>query len=255
MKEPLTFQAQGKTRICNIWLYPASNLLLKDLQLEPFDIIICDGPYGILEPECEWDNFDLNAKEGREKYRQYYRHLFDACLKHLKPSGAIFIFNYSEGASIIKGVLDEEYLLHFRRWLSWVYWNHSDIDNGFNFRRSHESILYYTKEPGGFVFHKGNAPDVLSHPIIKIESSFFKDGAKPLKVIRYLLNATHRSGGRLLSLFAGSGTDMIVAAEYDMDAVGFEFDTPNFKMLVERIKNSGVFNSDDIKFQRRGEGT
>ena len=235
MKDCVNFQIQGKRRTCDIWLYPENNLQLKNLNLEPFDIIICDGPYGILEPECEWDDFDLNSKNGRERFRQYYRSLFDACLKHLKRSGSLFIFNYPEGASIIKAVLDDEFPVYFRRWISWVYENHFDFDKGTNFRRSHETILYYTKEPDGFIFHEKDIPDVLSHPIIKIESSPFKDGAKPLEMIRVLLHATYRPGGRLLSLFAGSGTDMVAALEYDMDAVGFEFNPSNFNMLLKRI--------------------
>ncbi len=230
------FQIQGKNRICYIWLYPENNLTLQRLNLEPFDIIICDGPYGILEPACDWDNFDLNTRDGRESYRQYYRNLFDACLPHLKKSGSIFIFNYPDGASIIKGVLDEEYPVCFRRWISWVYGNHFDFDKNTNFRRSHEAILYYTKEPAGFIFHGGDFPDVKSHPIIKIQSSLFKDGAKPLNVIRYLLEATHRPGGRLLSLFAGSGTDMIAATEYDMDAVGFEFNEEHLDWVTRRLE-------------------
>ena len=190
MKDCLNFQIQGTDRICNVWLYPENNLQLKNLNLEPFDIIICDGPYGILEPECEWDDFDLHAKDGRKRFRQYYRDLFDACLNHLKRSGSLFIFNYPEGASLIKSVLDEEYPVHFRRWITWVYDNHFDSDSGTNFRRSHETILYYTKGPDGFIFKGAGIPDVLSLPIIKIESSSFKDGAKPLPVIRHLLNAT-----------------------------------------------------------------
>ena len=232
----LNFQIHGNHRTCNVWLYPENNLNLKNLNLEPFDIIICDGPYGIPEIECEWDDFDLNTKDGRKRFRQYYRNLFGVCLKHLKKTGSLFIFNYPEGASIIKGVLDEEYPVHFRRWISWIYGNHSDFDRGTNFRRSHESILYYTKKDTGFVFHGGNALDVLSHPIIKIESSFFKDGAKPLNVIRCLLNATCNPGGRLLSLFAGSGTDIMAATEYDMDAVGFEFNDKHIDIITRRLK-------------------
>lgn len=246
MKEPLKLQIQGNTRICNVWLYPENNLLLKNLVLEPFDIIICDGPYGILEPECEWDNFDFNTKDGREKFRYYYRSLFDAALRHLKPTGSMFIFNYPEGASIIKGVLDEEFPVYFRRWITWLYDNNFDFDRGTNFQRSHEAILYYTKEPKGFIFHEGKKPDVLSHPIIKIDSCSFKDGAKPLEVIRYFLNATYRPNGRLLSLFAGSGTDMIAAIDYDMDAVGFEFDKTNFNRLIEQIKYPDMLGAEHI---------
>lgn len=236
MKDCVNFQIQGKRRTCDIWLYPENNLQLKNLNLEPFDIIICDGPYGILEPECEWDDFDLNSKNGPERFRQYYRSLFDACLKHLKESGSIFIFNYPEGANLIKSALDEEYPVHFRRWITWVYNNHFDFDHGSNFRRSHETILYYTKEPDGFIFKGIGISDVFSHPLIKIESNSFKDGAKPLPVIRNLLNATNVPAGRLLSLFAGSGTDILAALEYDMDAVGFEISSTHVALIIKRIK-------------------
>ncbi len=232
----LHFEIQGKSRLCNVWLYPENNLKLKDLELEPFDIIICDGPYGIMEPACDWDNFDLQTRSGRDRFRDYYRRLFDASLKHLKDSGSLFIFNYPDGASIIKNVLDEEHDIHFRRWISWVYGNHSDFDKATNFRRSNEAILYYTKQDKGFVFHGGSAPDVLFHPIIKIESSHFKDGAKPLNVIRYLLNATCNPDCRLLSLFAGSGMDLLAAAEYDIDAVGFEFNDKHVDIITRRLK-------------------
>ncbi len=234
MKDCLNFQIQGKRRTCNIWLYPEDNLQLKNLSIDPFDIIICDGPYGILEPECEWDDFDLNSKNGREKFRQYYRNLFDACLKHLKESGSIFIFNYPEGASLIKSVLDEEYPVYSRRWITWAYENH--FDYGANFRRSQETILYYTKEPDGFIFKGAGIPDVFSHPLIKIESSSFKDGAKPLPVIRNLLDATNVPAGRLLSLFAGSGTDIVATLWYDMDVVGFEFNEKHIDIITRRLK-------------------
>jgi len=232
----LNFQIQGKSRICNIWLYPENNLQLKNLNLEPFDIIICDGPYGILVPESEWDDFDLNSKNGRERFRQYYRNLFDACLKHLKESGSLFIFNYPEGASLIKTLLDEEYPVHFRRWITWAYENHFDFDHGANFRRSHETILYYTKESDGFIFKGADIPDVFLHPLIKIESNSFKDGEKPLPVIRDLLNATFVPEGRLLSLFAGSGTDIVAALEYDMDVVGVEANSAHMAFIIKRIE-------------------
>ena len=231
------FEIQGKSRLCNVWLYPENNLKLKDLELEPFDVIICDGPYGILDPPCDWDDFDLQTRSGRDRFRDYYRRLFDASLKHLKDSGSLFIFNYPDGASIIKNVLDEEYDIHFRRWISWGYDNHFDFDNGTNFRRSHETILYYTKKSDGFVFNNGNMPDILTCPIIKIADYPFKDGAKPVEVVNELLGATGQPGGRLLSLFAGSGTDIVTALDFDMDTAGFEFSNSNFNILLRRIQD------------------
>lgn len=236
MEECLHFQLQGSSRTCNVWLFQTDNLTLKDISLEPFDIIICDGPYGILEPRCEWDDYDLQTKSGRERFRQYYSALFDASLRHLKPTGSLFVFNYPEGASIIKTLLDEEFSLHFRRWITWVYDNHFDFDYGANFRRSHETMLYYTKEPDGFIFKGAGVPDVFSHPINKNDSNSFKDGAKPLPVIKHLLKATDFPEGRLLSLFAGSGTDILAATEYDMDAVGFEVSSAHAALIINRIE-------------------
>jgi len=237
LKKVLNYQIRGKSRICNIWLYAESNLQLKNIQMEPFDAIVCDGPYGILEPKCEWDNFDLNTKFGRERFRDYYSNLFNICLRYLKNSGSMFIFNYPEGASIIKSMLDDKYPVFFRRWISWFYDNHFDFDRGNNFRRSHESILYYTKQVNGFVFNENDSPDVIFHPLIRRDNDEFKDGAKPLKVLEYLLNPAHLPGGRLLSLFAGSGTDLIVSAvKYDMDAVGFEFNPIHVDIIDRRIK-------------------
>lgn len=235
----MEFQLQGKSRKCSIQLLPEDNLSIAHLNLPSFDVITCDGPYGILEPGCEWDDFDLDTKQGRERYYRYYQTLFNACLPFLKDSGSLFVFNYSEGASIIKGVLDENFSVCFRRWLSWTYENHFDFDGNTNFQRSHEAILYYTKKSDGFVFKGKNIPDVISYPIIKIDSHYFKAGAKPIEVIRYLLKIVAVSGGCLLSLFAGSGTDLIVAAENDMDSVGFEFNPEHRKIITQRIMEIG----------------
>lgn len=236
MTDCLNFQIQGKSRTCNVWLYPENNLILRNLSLEPFDIVICDGPYGILEPQCEWDDFDLNSKGGRERLRDYHRTLFDACLPHLKESASMFIFNYPDGASIIKYLLDEEYALNFRRWITWIYDNHYDFDHGSNFRRSHETILYYTKQAESFISHNTDASDVFTHPLIKRETNSFKEGAKPIELVEFLLEAVCRPGQRLLSLFAGSGTDLIAAVKHDMDGVGFEFNPTHFDMIAGKIK-------------------
>lgn len=225
-------------RVCKVTLYGSNNALVPD-DLGIFDIIICDGPYGTWPgfwqgSETDWDDFDLDSKEGCKDFRQYYWDLFDIYLEHLKESGSMFIFNYPEGASLIKIVLTEMQI-HFRRWITWIYENHFDFDYGTNFKRSQETILYYTKK-GNFIFRGEGIPDVFIHPIIKIEDSQFKDGAKPLAIIRRCLEAVHISGGRLLSLFAGSGTDIMAALEYDMDAVGFEFNPKHFEMIVDRLK-------------------
>ncbi len=255
-------EVQGKNRVCNVQIYAENNIELKNIDLQPFDVAICDGPYGVLEPydlemcgfACDWDNFILNSVGGSKRFRDYYRNLFDICLPHLKESASIFVCGYPEGMHVVKSLLDEEYDLNFRRWITWVYDNHYDFDRGSNFHRSHEVILYYTKSTKGFTFRGGGMSDVLHQSIIKHESKWtnegdpnyikigeeFKDGAKPLEVIRYLLSSTSCFKGRLLSLFAGSGTDLIVAAEHDMDSVGFEFNQKHIDVIINRLTDGGL---------------
>jgi len=242
MSNIIDFKIQGKNRLCNVQLHCKDNLELKNLELDPFDIVICDGPYGIVPPNdldvagfaCEWDDFVLNSKKDAKRFRDYYRTLFDVCLPHLKKSASIFICGFPEGTNIIKSLLDEEYDLNFRRSIAWIYENHYDFDQGANFHRSHETILYYTYTKD-FVFHSGGVRDVLNHPIALRELNSVKDGAKPIGMSRFLLDAAFVPGGRLLSLFAGSGTDLIVATEYDMDAVGFEFNPVHVDIITSRL--------------------
>jgi len=231
------FCIQGKNRICKVQLYLENNLSVSTLD-EMFDVIICDGPYGNWPEygwaDADWDDFDLGQLQGRLDFRSCYIRLFTSCLSKLRNNGSLFIFNYPEGASIIKSVLDDNYDIPFRRWISWTYENHFDFDDGTNFQRSHETILYYGFESA---FH-GKYPDVFPFPILKIEDNKFKDGAKPVEVVDYCVKPVAVPGGKLLSLFGGSGTDIVVALMNDMDVVAFEFNSKHFDMIVDRIKQN-----------------
>jgi len=241
-KDVINFKIQGKNRLCNVQLYPTNNLELKNLDLEPFDIIICDGPYGVVPPhnvevagyDCEWDSFFLDSEEGPEKFRSYYRTLLNVIIPHMADTASLFIFGFPEGMNIVKDLLDAEYTLNFRRSIAWVYENHYDFDRGLNFHRSHETILYYTKTED-FIFRSAGVRDVINLPIALRETNVIPDGAKPTNIVEFLLDASYKPGGRLLSLFGGSGTDLIVATKYDMDAVGFEFNPLNVSVIIDRL--------------------
>jgi DNA modification methylase len=242
----ISFKIQGKTRPCNVWLYPTSNLELKNLNIDLFDVIICDGPYGLVPPydaevagyDCEWDNFVLISKKGALEFRDYYRTLFNILIPYMNNTSSLFVFGFPEGMNIVKDLLDTEYDLNFRRSISWAYKNHYDFDRGLNFHRSHETILYYTKTKD-FIFKSGGVRDVINLPVALRETNVIPDGAKPLNIVEFLLDASYKPGGRLLSLFGGSGTDLVAAAEYDMDAVGFEFNPSNVKVIIDRLQNIG----------------
>lgn len=247
----INFKIQSTERVCDIRLYTENNLKLENLDLKPFDVIICDGPYGIVPPcdevagpVCDWDPFVLNSKGGSKKFGNYYRMLFNMCVPHMKKTASIFICGFPEGISVIKNLLDNEYDLNFRRSITWVYKNHYDFDQGLNFHRSHETILYYTRTKENFIFNGKGIRDVLECPIINDDFCEFKDGAKPLEVSNFFLNTAGFTGARLLSLFAGSGTDLVAAVKHNMDAVGFEFNKAHVDMIIKRL--NAVKHNDSI---------
>ena len=249
---------QGKNRICDIKLYLTDNKELKNISLDPFDVVICDGPYGVVSPhdmnvagyDCDWDNFILDSKERYKRFKDYYRHLFDIVIPCMNDTASLFIFGYPEGMNIVKDLLDAEYHLNFRRAIAWVYKNHYDFDEGLNFHRSYETILYYTNTKN-FVFKSPGIRDVVDIPIALRETNVIPDGAKPIGIVEFLLDAVYKPGGRLLSLFGGSGTDLIVAANYDMDAVGFEFNPVNSKIICNRLKERNWNDSIPRQLEKR----
>jgi len=141
--DTINFKIQGKTRPCSICLYPTSNLELKNLNLDPFDVVICDGPYGLVPPhdvevagyDCEWDNFILSSKKGAQEFRDYYRILFNTLIPYMNSTSSLFVFGFPEGMNVVKDLLDVEYDLNFRRSIAWTYENHYDFDEGLNFHR------------------------------------------------------------------------------------------------------------------------
>lgn len=224
-------------------LYEEDNALVDRLPAGMADVLIVDGPYGIVDDQCDWDNFDLSERSGRAGFFDYYKVLFAHALPRLKASGSLLVFNYPDGAAIIKTVLDNEFELVFRRWITWTYPNHYDFDRGTNFPRAHEAILYYTVSTH-YTFNAPAPPDVINHPIIKASENEFKEGAKPVEVVTQLLKVMAVPGGTVLSLFAGSGTDFIAANACGMHAVGFELNSRHVNLTMRRLVEHG-FRSED----------
>lgn len=220
-------------------LFEEDNARVVELPIEIADVMVVDGPYGIMDDGCPWDDYDLSTKSGRNRFYDYYKGLFSRALPRVKKTGTVFVFNYSEGASIIKSVLDNEFDLVFRRWIAWIYPNHYDYERGLNFRCSHEAILYYTITDD-YVFHPPGPPDVIHHPILKASEIEFQDGAKPLEVVRSLLKVVAVPEGTVLSLFAGSGTDLIAANLCRMHSIGFEARDEHVELLVRRMVSYGA---------------
>ena len=63
---------------------------------------------------------------------------------------------------------------------------------------------------------------------------------KPMTLAERLINVHTNSGDRVLVPFAGSGSELLVAAKLGRESVGFETDDDYLKLMVKRFEGHGV---------------
>jgi site-specific DNA-methyltransferase (adenine-specific) len=68
---------------------------------------------------------------------------------------------------------------------------------------------------------------------------------KPERLIQRLIDISAPKGGTVLSPFAGSGTDLVVAMRNGMKGIGFELDPKYFDLATRRLRG---------EFERSGDG-
>lgn len=63
---------------------------------------------------------------------------------------------------------------------------------------------------------------------------------KPMTLAERLINVHTNSGDRVVVPFAGSGSEVLVAAKLGRESVGFETDDDYLKLMVKRFEGHGV---------------
>jgi site-specific DNA-methyltransferase (adenine-specific) len=114
---------------------------LRSLESESIDLIFADPPYNI--KKAEWDTF-----ESQQKYVAWSLLWIEESARILKPTGTLYVCGFSEILADLK--LPAQRFFRGCRWLVWHYKNKANL--GFDWGRSHESILHLRKSKD-FIFN------------------------------------------------------------------------------------------------------
>jgi len=101
-----------------------------------------------------------------------------------------------------------------------------------------EYILFFRKGVG-IQINNCNTPDILSVPHDKLkqdDGSNYHDTAKPVKLMKILVENSSKEGEVVLDPFMGIGTTGIACKKLNRDFIGFEIDEYYFNIAKERIE-------------------
>lgn len=112
------------------------------------DLIVTDPPYNM--KKAEWDTFETH-----QAFLDFTFEWIDECIKKLKPTGSLYIFNTPYNSAFILQYLVNKGLF-FKNWITWE----KKDGLGYSKRKyatTQETILFFTKDEKKYTF---NADDI-----------------------------------------------------------------------------------------------
>ena len=229
---------------------------LKKLSDNSVDLIITDPPFNIGK---DYEKYKDNLP--KEQYIEWCQQWLRECIRVLKSTGSLYLFNYPENNAYLVPFLDKH--LKFRRWMTWHYPTNTGHSKK-NYTRTQHSILFYTKSDD-YIFNKtevaqpyknpndkrikaliekgknGTGPyDVLLFNIVKNVS---KDKTQhpcqiPKNLLKVFIKASSKPGDLVLDPFAGSFSANTAAKELGRNSIGIEINPRFVEIGRKRISKT-----------------
>jgi site-specific DNA-methyltransferase (adenine-specific)/adenine-specific DNA-methyltransferase len=238
--------------------------LIKEIESDSIDLIICDGPYGVTEND--WDKIpDIQT---------YNLNLIKLFSRVLKPGGALYLFGKDDCVDFI----DYRPYLTLNRKIVW--YQPSRLAQGrFNYTNNYDLIVYFTKgKPKTFNLDDIRVPQLveLEHRLrcekvpsvvngrygktkfndngknpgdvwgdIKqltykskelISREFLNTIQKPEKLIERIVKASSNEGDLVLDPFSGVGTTFVVCKKLNRNFIGFEMNPTYITIAAQRVR-------------------
>ncbi|MGH2660717.1 MAG: DNA modification methylase [Actinomycetota bacterium] len=238
--------AAPRTRAGDLWALGPHRVLCADatdrsalehvLEGGRADMLLTDPPYGVQYTGKTRRALRI-ANDDREAITSLLRASFGAADAVLRPGAAIYICHPAGASSVVFASAFLEVGWELRQSLVWVkdvmVLGHGD----FHYR--HEPILYGCKPGAGRWgrghqgWYGGNAEtSVLEFP--RPRASREHPTAKPVELVRRLLQNSSMKDDLILDPFLGSGTTLIAAEELARRCVGIEIDRAYVDVAVAR---------------------
>ena len=255
--------------------------MLQHVPDNSIDLVVADPPYNI---GVKYGT-SFNDTKPFMDYIEWCRQWLTLSFTKLKDGGSLFLINYPEASAYLK-VLVLDKLFNYRKTITWCYESMIGLSPK-NFTTASRQILYYTKG-NNFTFNKedivipyvnlndkriqermkmgskGKAPyDYWFFNLVKnvskdkIDNTCGNSGPSnqiPKKLIERIIKVSTNRGDTVLSLFAGTGTDLEVCCKLDVcrRCIGIELNpdfcngikTRLFETLNKKIKNLDTVKSD-----------
>lgn len=239
--------------------------LIKEIEDDSVDLIVCDGPYGVTNHK--WDNIkDVQA---------FNLNLIKLFSRILKKGGALYLFGKPDCIDFI----DYRPYLFLASKIIW--YQPSRLAQGrINYTNNYDIIAYLTKgKPRRFnlesiripqmveLEHRKrceNVPSVINGKFAKtkfngngknpgdvwgdvkqltykskelLRRDLLNTIQKPEKLIERIVKASSGEGDLVLDPFAGTGTTFVVCKKLRRNFIGFEINPDFVKLSNQRIRN------------------
>ncbi|MGB9772572.1 MAG: DNA-methyltransferase [Bacteroidota bacterium] len=239
--------------------------LIKQIDDESVDLVVCDGPFGVTENG--WDKIN--------NIQEYNLNLIKIFSRILKEGGALYLFGKPDCIDFI------DYRPYLRLNTKIVWYQPSRLAQGrTTFTNNYDIIAYFTKGkaktfnldlirvpqlvelehrrrcekvpsvvngkfPKTKFNEKGKNPGDVWGDIKQltykskelISKEFLNTIQKPKKLIERIVKASSNEGDLVLDPFAGTGTTLVVCKELNRNFIGFEINQGLVDICKKRLKD------------------
>ena len=243
-------------------------LVLKELEENSIDIVFADPPFNL--------NKKYNSYHDSMPLEVYYRWTEEwvkECVRVLRPSGSIFIYN------IPKLLISTAYILEkYATFKHWVSWSSPGRPLGSTLQPSHYGILYYVKDPKKYKYNDIRTPHKkcrkckeylkdyggkkhLRHDFGPLLGDVWDDIHKvrhrkrridnhpcqlPVHLVERILLLGTEEGDTVLDPFLGAGTTAIASKRLGRKCIGIEIDKEYAEISLRRIDEEVETKEGDI---------
>ena len=231
---------------------------LRIIKDNTIDIVFADPPFNLNKRYSTYqDNIPF------EKYIQWTEKWITECLRVLKPSGSIFIYNIPKLLTYTSQILNRK--AFFKHWIAW---KSNGRPLGKTLQPSHYGILYYVKDKRIFKYNDVRKP----HETCRKCNTYLKDyGGKehlrhafgtligdvwddihrvrhnkrrivshpcqlPVHLIERIILLSTDPGDIVLDPFLGSGTTAMACKRLGRSCIGIDMDAGYVKLAKERVE-------------------
>jgi DNA modification methylase len=239
---------EGRVRPGELWALGPHRLLCADatvpehlqrvLHGERADLLLTDPPYGVDYEGKTTERLRIR-NDGPAGLQALLREAFAAANAVLKPGAGLYVFHPAGPGSLGFAHAFEEAGWSLRQTLVWVK-DRMVLGHG-DYHYRHEPILYgyapgaKARGRGRAGWYGGNDQDSVLE-VDRPAASKDHPTAKPVELIRILMQNSSRVGARVLDPFGGSGTTLVAAHELRRRAYLVEIDPVYADVILRRFE-------------------